>query len=109
MQVNKLAQHFILSYSSLMDKELKDQRVAVMLTPSELEEIDEWAFHHRIRSRGEAMRILMRAGLIFPGLAEDMLHQVTQAYPTPHPEVTITGSEIESAINKYRAELPKRK
>ncbi|MBC8719310.1 hypothetical protein [Ochrobactrum sp. Marseille-Q0166] len=46
-----------------MTKELKDQRIAVMLTPSELEAVDDWSFAHRIRSRGEAIRQLLLAGL----------------------------------------------
>lgn len=46
-----------------MTKELKDQRIAIMLTPSELKEVDDWSFARRIRSRGEAIRQLIRAGL----------------------------------------------
>lgn len=46
-----------------MEKELKDQRIAVMLTPSELKELDDWSFEKRIRSRGEAVRRLLRAAL----------------------------------------------
>lgn len=36
--------------------ELKDQRIAVMMTKSELNLIDDWMFANRIRSRGEAIR-----------------------------------------------------
>lgn len=46
-----------------MEKELKDQRIAVMLTPSELKAIDDWSFSKRIRSRGEAIRQLISTGL----------------------------------------------
>ncbi|ASR06903.1 hypothetical protein CHY08_07100 [Rhizobium leguminosarum bv. viciae] len=43
-----------------MDKELKDQRIPVMFSKSELELIDDWMFAKRLRSRGEAIRQLCR-------------------------------------------------
>jgi hypothetical protein len=43
--------------------ELKDQRVVTMMSPTELETIDDWAFRNRIRSRGEAIRRLCQMGL----------------------------------------------
>lgn len=46
------------------EKELKDQRVVTMMSPSELEAIDEWAWRHRIRSRGEAIRRLCKLSII---------------------------------------------
>lgn len=45
------------------EKELKDQRVVTMMSPSELEAIDDWMFQNRIRSRGEAIRRLCQIGL----------------------------------------------
>lgn len=45
------------------DKELKDQRVVTMMSPSELEAIDDWMFKNRIRSRGEAIRRLCQTAL----------------------------------------------
>lgn len=45
------------------DKELKDQRVVTMMSPSELEAIDDWMFKNRIRSRGEAIRRLCQIGM----------------------------------------------
>jgi len=45
------------------EKELKDQRIPIMMTPSEVEAIDDWAFKNRIRSRGEAIRRLCQVGL----------------------------------------------
>ena len=45
------------------EKELKDQRVPIMMTASELEAIDDWMFKNRIRSRGEAIRRLCQVGL----------------------------------------------
>lgn len=47
------------------DKELKDQRVVTMMSPSELEAIDDWMFKNRIRSRGEAIRRLCQIGIAF--------------------------------------------
>jgi hypothetical protein len=46
------------------EKELKDQRVVTMMSPSELEAIDDWMFKNRIRSRGEAIRRLCHIGMI---------------------------------------------
>ncbi|NYT33902.1 hypothetical protein [Rhizobium sp. WYCCWR 11128] len=45
------------------DAELKDQRIPIMMSPSELERIDDWSFKRRIRSRGEAIRRLCQLGL----------------------------------------------
>lgn len=47
-----------------MDKELKDQRIPVMFSKSELELIDDWMFAKRLRSRGEAIRQLCRKQII---------------------------------------------
>lgn len=46
------------------EKELKDQRVVTMMSPSELEAIDDWMFKSRIRSRGEAIRRLCQMGIL---------------------------------------------
>jgi hypothetical protein len=43
--------------------ELKDQRVHLLMTASELKAIDDWSFAERIRSRGEAIRQLIALGL----------------------------------------------
>lgn len=59
-----------------MTKELKDQRIAVMLTPSELSAIDDWSFSKRIRSRGEAMRQLLSLGLA----AEELFNKVRDTF-----------------------------
>ncbi|MGX9390540.1 hypothetical protein ACWX0K_06995 [Nitrobacteraceae bacterium UC4446_H13] len=47
-----------------MEKENKDQRVVTLMTPSELETIDDWMFKKRIRSRGDAIRRLCQMGII---------------------------------------------
>jgi len=46
-----------------MATEIRDQRIPLLLTPSELKEIDDWSFAQRIRSRGEAIRQLIALGL----------------------------------------------
>jgi hypothetical protein len=49
-----------------MTTELRDQRVPVMMTASELKAVDDWSFAQRIRSRGEAIRRLIQTGLGAP-------------------------------------------
>ena len=41
----------------------KDKRVALVMTEAELTAVDDWAHERRIRSRGEAIRQLVAAGL----------------------------------------------
>jgi len=38
-------------------------RIPVLMTPSELSALDDWAFANRVRSRGEAIRRLIEAGI----------------------------------------------
>jgi hypothetical protein len=58
------------------DKELKDQRVVTMMSPSELEAIDDWMFKNRIRSRGEAIRRLCQVGIIADDRAEEIVEAI---------------------------------
>jgi hypothetical protein len=44
-------------------RELLDQRMVVMMSPSELKAIDDWGFERRIRSRGEVIRMLCQIGM----------------------------------------------
>lgn len=60
------------------DKELKDQRVPIMMTPSELEAIDDWMFKNRIRSRGEAIRRLCQMGILSDEGSEKILGAITE-------------------------------
>jgi hypothetical protein len=46
-----------------MADEIRDQRVPILFTASELKEVDDWSFAQRIRSRGEAIRRLIALGL----------------------------------------------
>jgi hypothetical protein len=60
------------------EKELKDQRVPVMMTPSELEAIDDWMFKNRIRSRGEAIRRLTATGMAVENSCVSLLQQIVR-------------------------------
>jgi metal-responsive CopG/Arc/MetJ family transcriptional regulator len=46
-----------------MTDEIKSERITILLSPSELKELDDWSFDRRIRSRGEAIRQLLALGL----------------------------------------------
>ena len=46
-----------------MSNEIRSERVTIMMAPSELKAVDAWSFEQRIRSRGEAIRRLIQAGL----------------------------------------------
>jgi hypothetical protein len=72
------------------EKELKDQRVVTMMSPSELEAIDNWMFANRIRSRGEAIRRLCQMGMY---LDEKL------------PTVVDTPKEIVANIQRRREEV----
>ena len=43
--------------------EPKDKRIALVMTASELQAVDDWSFARRIRSRGEAIRQLISRGI----------------------------------------------
>ena len=45
--------------------ELKDVRIPIMMSATEVEAIDDWAFSHRIRSRAEAIRRLCQVGISY--------------------------------------------
>lgn len=45
------------------ERELKSERIAMMMTPTELDRIDTWRFANRIGSRAKAMRILIDRAL----------------------------------------------
>ncbi len=54
------------------EKELKDQRIPIMMSGSELAALDDWSFNNRIRSRGEAIRRLIQIGLVLDGNKKDL-------------------------------------
>ncbi len=45
--------------------ENKTERVQLLMTPSEVEAIDDWGFKNRIRTRAEAIRRLCQYGLVY--------------------------------------------
>lgn len=47
------------------EAENKTERVQLLMTPSEVEAIDDWGFQNRIRTRAEAIRRLCQMGVIF--------------------------------------------
>lgn len=82
-----------------MADELKDQRIPIMMSPSEVKAIDDWAFARRIRSRGEAIRRLCLSGQYF-----DVMHEtailgilVSFKYET---EKAVSPDLIEQISNK---------
>lgn len=85
-----------------MDKELKDQRITIMMTATELAAIDDWSFTNRIRSRGEAIRQLCLAGLE-PGRQKRITAVGVEAYQNPK-RTTLsisTGNMVGEAIDVY--------
>ena len=48
---------------TMAGEERKTIRIPVLMTPSELSALDDWAFANRVRSRGEAIRRLVQAGM----------------------------------------------
>lgn len=64
------------------DKELKDQRIPIMMTASELKAIDDWSFERRIRSRGEAIRRLCQMGLVLDENRDDLSGAMKGAFAT---------------------------
>jgi hypothetical protein len=61
--VKRLVDKLARLYNVRMTDEMKTERVTTMMSPSEVKSIDDWAFANRIRSRGEAIRQLIVAGL----------------------------------------------
>ena len=45
------------------ERQPRTERVALSLTPREIERIDDWGFARRIRARSEVIRRLMLEGL----------------------------------------------
>lgn len=66
------------------EKELKDQRVPIMMTESELTAIDDWSFKNRIRSRGEAIRRLCQIGLIFDDHRAEFVDRFREIFAASH-------------------------
>ena len=52
--------------------EPKSERFNMFMSPSEMKEIDEWAWRNLIRSKSEAVRRLVQIGLVFDENADDI-------------------------------------
>lgn len=61
------------------EKELKDQRIPIMMSNSELTALDDWSFKNRIRSRGEAIRRLIHIGLEVDQRSQELFEQSDSA------------------------------
>lgn len=61
--VKQLASYDAKDYTHHMADEIKSERITILLSPSELKELDDWSFDRRIRSRSEAIRQLTKLGL----------------------------------------------
>ncbi|MGO6699906.1 hypothetical protein ACCS33_10675 [Rhizobium ruizarguesonis] len=93
------------------DRELKDQRIPIMMTASEVTAIDDWSFKNRIRSRGEAIRRLCQIGLVFDnhrkeyvekfGAIADKVSEITEVVKrsAPADDKSLTGLERELIAN----------
>jgi hypothetical protein len=75
------------------DRELKDQRIPIMMTESEVTAIDDWAFKNRIRSRGEAIRRLCQIALMFDEKRMDLVRNFADAYSTTA-KIVDTSEEV---------------
>ena len=47
-----------------MEKELKTIRFQIVMTPTERGELREWRFANRVSSESEAVRLLIKAGIV---------------------------------------------
>lgn len=56
--------------------ENKTERVQLLMSPSEVEAIDDWGFSHRIRTRAEAIRRLASMGLAFENTNKVLISSV---------------------------------
>lgn len=45
------------------ETELLDQRIVILMRGADVEIIDEWMFSRRMKSRGEAIRMLLAIGM----------------------------------------------
>ncbi|NTI41585.1 hypothetical protein [Rhizobium rhizogenes] len=65
------------------EDEAKTERFNMFLSPSEMKAIEEWAWANRIRSKSEAVRLLVQIGLLFDssanGIAADFF-DLTEAF-----------------------------
>ncbi|HWT62508.1 MAG TPA: hypothetical protein VN150_07965 [Ochrobactrum sp.] len=84
-----------------MADELKDQRVVTMMSPTELEAIDDWMFKNRIRSRGEAIRRLCQLGLITNEVTPALIARSTKA-------LEWANEQMNELVKRNRNNVPER-
>jgi hypothetical protein len=53
-----------------MNDAVRGERLQIMLTPQELEALDNWRFKKRMPSRAAAVRELLKRGLVAEGFTE---------------------------------------
>lgn len=83
-----------------MNDELKDQRVVTMMSPSELDVIDDWSFKNRIRSRGEAIRRLCQMGLLLDSEIDPLSEDFYAAYMGLQDQMTRLANRFATAQNE---------
>lgn len=88
-----------------MDTELKDQRVTIMLTPSEYKAVEDWSFANRIRSRGEAIRRLIDAGLRIPTLAADLTARMDEQETSMDKQLLDSAKNLDAALFAHNKKL----
>ena len=81
---------------------MKTERITTMMSPGEVQALDDWAFANRIRSRSEAIRRLIEAGL----KAGDKPTRETSAEPSGGSEPN-TGGADKPAPRARKAPEPK--
>lgn len=85
-----------------MTEELKSTRLPIMVTPSEAQEIDDWRFKHRQRTRAEAIRQLVRTGLDLPLLCIDLLDAMELANMLDDPRIEEPLAALETYLGTSR-------
>lgn len=99
-----------------MADELKTIKFQMMLAPSEAEALDDWGFSHRIRSRAEAIRRLIRNGLLYEEtykysiLGNKLVHTLLSGQMPPIEDIVEYVEQGERHIDglKANSELIKR-
>lgn len=89
-----------------MKDEIKDIRVTILMSPSELKAVDDWSFAHRIRSRGEAIRLLIDAGILIPSLASGVTHYANSYAIKDEVELVDGLKSLDKAVTAHFSKLP---
>jgi hypothetical protein len=75
--------------------ELKDQRVPIVMSEAELQQIDDWRFANRLPSRGDAIRRLCQIGMLVEEEIEHIADMAVEA-------MNLVTNEIGAARNEFR-------